>query len=113
MPTTEAVLDAYREANAAGDLDRLVQLHAEDAVVISRGDVYRGHDEIRGHYEALSEWMDDPDMEMELFEQIIEGDFVQFTYSLSTGEFSWEFGVDTIVVQDGEIVGHTVAVYEG
>ncbi len=113
MTTTEEVLDAYREANAAGDMDRLVDLHADDAVVISRGEVFRGHDEIRAHYEALSEWMDDPGMEMELFEQVIEGDFVQFSYSLSTSEFAWEFGVDTIVVQDGEIVGHTVAVYEG
>lgn len=111
MATTEEVLNAYREANAAGNLDRVVELHAEDAVLISRGHVRRGHAEIREHYEELSELMSDPEMDMELFDQIIEGDYVQFTYSMETSQFTWDFAVDTVVIQDGNITGHTVAVY--
>lgn len=112
MATTEEVLDEYRTANAIGDIDTVVDLHAEDAVIISRGHVRRGHDEIRAHYEELGQMMGGDDYEMEVFEEFIEGDYVMFTYSMETADFSWDFAVDTMVIQDGCITGHTVAVYE-
>lgn len=112
MESTEEVLNAYREANAMDDIDRVVELHDEDAVIISRGHVRRGHADVREHYEEMSDWMGGEDMEMETFEHVIEGDLVMFTYSLETPQVTWDFAADTIVIQDGKITHHTVAAYD-
>jgi steroid delta-isomerase-like uncharacterized protein len=49
------VLQAFIAAQEAKDLDRLLALHAEDAVVeeVPTGVVYEGRDAIRGYFEAF------------------------------------------------------------
>lgn len=95
-----------------GDIDTVVDLHAEDAVIISRGHVRRGHEGVRAHYEEVGEMMNDSELEMDVFQEYIEGEFVMFTYAMRASDFHWDFAVDTMVIQDGKITGHTVAVYE-
>lgn len=110
MSSTEDVLTRYREATAELDPHAAAEQHAEDAVVISRGEIYRGREEIKRHYEELFEWMAGVDGSIERHQEIIEGDLVHVVWSFDAEEFVWNYAVDTFVIQDGQIVGHTVAV---
>lgn len=110
MDSTEEVLERYRTATSALDARGAAEKHAEDAVVISRGEVYRGVDEIEAHYEELFDWMADSDASTTIDEEIIAGDLVYVIWRMDSPDLTWEFAVDTFVIQDGEIVGHTVAV---
>lgn len=110
MSSTEEVLTQYREATAELDPQGAAEQHADDAVVISRGEVFRGRDEIERHYEELFDWMEGVDGNIERHQEIIEGPLVHVVWSFESPELVWEYAVDTFVIQDGQIVGHTVAV---
>lgn len=110
MESTEEVLRQYREATAALDARGTADKHAEDAVVISRGEVYRGVEEIEAHYEELFDWMADADASTTVDEEVIAGDLAHVVWRMDSPDLAWEFAVDTFVIRNGEIVGHTVAV---
>lgn len=112
MPSTEAILNRHLEASGNQDVDALLADYADDAIVISEGDVYRGRSEIRSHYEELFDRLaggdggEDETGDFSLLRQVVEDDYITFSYRMETPDAVWEFATDTIVVEDGQIAAH-------
>lgn len=114
MRTAEELLGRHLEASGRQDIDQLVGDYAEDAVVVSRGEVFRGRDEIRTHFEAMFEGgAMDGDTEFEMLGQTVTDEVATFTYRMETPGETWEFATDTFVAREGKIAAHTAQVYVG
>lgn len=111
MPSAGELLGRHLEASGRQDIDQLVGDYAEDAVVVSRGDVYRGRDEIREHFEEMFAGELGADSEFEMLGQDVAEGVATFTYRMETPEETWEFATDSLFVEDGKIAAHTAQVY--
>jgi hypothetical protein len=106
---TRQVLEHHVQAILDGDLDAVMQDYAEEAVLMTPFEVYRGPDEIRRFFRLGLENDVQPDF----------SDFVMMTSEVS-GELAYhvmyaepwlKVGTDTFVVRDGKILYQTAAGY--
>lgn len=109
MSTTESVLDHHLEAFGDLDIDETMADYAEDAVVLTHGDVYRGREEISDWFEEglFTDFSKEP-VEFSLEEKQVEGEHAYIVWNAETPEKSYDFATDTFVIRDGEIVAQTL-----
>lgn len=111
MSTTESVLDHHLETFGALDAEGIMEDYADDAVVITEEEVFRGVEAIREGFfeEGLFRDFDDPDATFSLDTQVVEGDYAYIVWRAETSNTTYEFATDTFVIRDGEIVSQTFA----
>ncbi len=111
MSTTESVLDHHLETFGALDAEGIMEDYADDAVVITEEEVFRGVEAIREGFfeEGLFPDFDDPDATFSLNTQVVEGDYAYIVWRAETSNTTYEFATDTFVIRDGEIVSQTFA----
>ncbi|EMA39176.1 nuclear transport factor 2 family protein [Halococcus hamelinensis] len=111
MSTTEDVLDHHLEAFGDQDIEATMADYADDAVVITHGEVYRGREAIGDWFETeLFTEFEKPDVTFTLNEKTVEGEYAYITWEADTPETDYEFATDTFVVRDGKIVAQTLGV---
>lgn len=103
------VLDHHLASFGSGDVDAIVSDYASDAVILIPGTAFRGHDEIRGLFDALVEEFGQEGVKFELTHRAVEGDIAFITWTAETGKGVYEMATDTFVIDDGKIVAQTVA----
>ena len=108
MSTTEDVLDHHLEAFGAQDIEATMDDYTDDAVVITHGDVHRGHDEISDWFEGLFSEFGQSDVDFSLDEKTVEGEYAYIVWRAETPDNDYEFATDTFVVEDGKIVAQTL-----
>lgn len=109
MSTTASVLDHHLEAFGEQDRDETMADYAEDAVVITHGEVYRGHEEIGDWFEEeLFAEFSQEGVEFSLEERTVEGEYAYIVWNADTPDNTYEFATDTFVIRDGEIVAQTL-----
>ncbi len=107
MSTTEDVLNHHLEAFGAQDMDETLSDYADDAVVVTPEETYRGLDEIERLFEGFfAEFTEESTFTLD--EQVVEDDYALIVWRADTPENEYEFATDTFVVSDGEIVAQTV-----
>ena len=110
MSTTEDVLDHHLEAFGAQDIDATMKDYTDDAVVITHGEVHRGHEEISDWFEGLFAEFAQSGVDFSLEEKTVEGEYAYIIWRAETPENTYEFATDTFVVRDGKIVAQTLGV---
>jgi ketosteroid isomerase-like protein len=108
MSSTETVLNDHLEMFGEQDLDGIVADYADDAVVITNDETYRGTAEIRGLFEEFFREFSADDVSFSLERQTVEDDVAYIIWEAETPENEYEFATDTFVVRDGEIVVQTL-----
>ena len=107
---TAAILTHHLEAFGAGDVDRLLSDYTEDSVIITPDGVLRGLDQLRPLFEHFVTEIAPPgEYEIELTQQVIDGETAYITWKLESAGYSIPFGTDTFVIRDGKIMTQTFA----
>jgi ketosteroid isomerase-like protein len=109
-PATEAVVMDHMRAIGALDVDAIVATYAEDAAFITADRVYAGAGEIREFYDGFVAEFSQPGISMETDAMMFAGNTFFNTWRAESPDNVYEFGADTIVVEDGKIISHTMAV---
>lgn len=91
------------------DVDAMTAPFAEDAKIISPERVYSGRTEIREFMENMVAEFSQPGISNETHGMANEGNVFMLTWSAESPDNIYEFGVDTYLVEDGEIVLLTTA----
>lgn len=91
------------------DADEMTAPFSEDAKLITPERVYRGKAEILEFMEDLVAEFSQPDISTESHAMVVEDNVVMMTWSAESPVAMYEFGVDTYLVEDGEIVLLTTA----
>ncbi|NQU36285.1 MAG: nuclear transport factor 2 family protein [Actinobacteria bacterium] len=99
---TKRVMYAELAAVAAGDLDELVSLFAEEAVVLSQAGAFHGHDEIRRMFAEFFAAAT-PEDTFEVVHEFYSGRFGYIVWATTTPTTIIPLGTDTFVVEDGRI----------
>ena len=109
MSTTEAVLDHHLEAFGDQDIEATMADYAEDAVVVTHGEVHRGREAISDWFEngLFTDFSQEP-VEFSLEERTVEGEYAYIVWNANTPENTYEFATDTFVIRDDEIVAQTL-----
>lgn len=102
---TRSVLDRHLTAWRAGDVDGVMELWAEDGVLINAAGILVGKDAIRPFYhEVFTKYFpDDVRQAADLSNTKVEGDvaFCEWEGGIA------EYAADTIIVRGGKKVAHT------
>jgi ketosteroid isomerase-like protein len=108
MSSTETVLNDHLEMFGEQDLDGIVADYADDAIVITNDETYRGTEEIRELFKEFFREFSADDVSFSLEKQTVEGDIAYIIWNAETPENEYEFTTDTFVVRDGEITVQTI-----
>jgi len=96
------------EAFGSQDLAETMADYSENAVLVTHGETFLGHEEISGLFEDLfAEFSQDP-VEFSLEEKRIASEYAYIVWNADTPENTYEFATDTFVIRDGEIVAQTL-----
>ncbi len=111
--TTKRLLDAELAAVAAGDLEALVDLFAEDGVILSQQGAFCGHDQIRSMFADFFAGSS-PEDRFAVVHESVRGRFGYIVWTAETVTSTTSLGTDTFVVENGKIAllsfaAHTVA----
>lgn len=109
-PSTDAVVMDYMRAMGQRNVDAIVATYSDDAAFITADRVYSGADEIREFYDGFVGEFSQPGISMETDTMVTAGNTFLTTWRAESPDKVYEFGADTIVVEDGKIVSHTMAV---
>lgn len=109
MSTTESILSHHLEMFGEQDIEGIMEDFADDAVLITQTETFRGHEEIRGLFEDLFPEFADPATTFSLDNQEVEGDYAYIVWHAETPDTEYEFATDTFVVRNGEIVAQILA----
>jgi ketosteroid isomerase-like protein len=96
------------EAFGEQDLAETMGDYADEAVLITQGATFRGHEEITGVFEDFYAEFSQEGVEFSLEERTIEDECAYIVWNASTPENDYEFATDTFVIRDGEIVAQTL-----
>lgn len=91
------------------DADAMTAPFADDARVVTTDRVYSGTDQIHEFMSDLVAEFSQPDISTESYAMVEDGNVVLMTWSAESPDNDYEFGVDTFVVENGEIVLLTTA----
>lgn len=108
MSQTESVLDHHLEMIDQLDLDGVMSDYAEDAVLITEEETYRGHEEIREMFDSLLGEFEEL-MMFSLETRKVEDECAYIVWEAETAETEYEYASDTFIIRDGEIVIQTLA----
>jgi ketosteroid isomerase-like protein len=101
-------LDHHLAAFGDQDLEETMIDYSEDAVLITQGATFRGHEEIRGVFEDFYAEFSQDGVEFSLEERTVEGEYAYIVWNATTPSNDYEFATDTFVIRDGEIVAQTL-----
>ena len=103
--TTQEVNDSHLEALDTGNFEKLLADYADDAVLLTLQGALKGKQGVAAFFQnAASQF---PNFKITADETIIEGDTVLITWS-AVSDVGTGRGVDTFIIQDGEIKRQTV-----
>jgi len=105
---TEETLNNHIYAFAQGDVTAIMADYAEDALFFTPDGVLRGKAEIRPLFERLLADFP-PGSEVELRQQLIEGETAYVVWSGESEQLKIPFATDTLLIRDGKIVVQTFA----
>jgi ketosteroid isomerase-like protein len=108
MSTTASVLEHHLAAFGDQDLEETMVDYSDEAVLITQGATFRGHEEITGVFEDFYAEFSQEGVEFSLEEQTVEGEYAYIVWNARTPDNDYEFATDTFVIQDGEIVAQTL-----
>lgn len=104
MKTTSECMTNYKQIFESRDPGLMSGLYQKDAVVIWGDRIWRGRGEIQDFYQELYERVFPPDMEFERnIGMIIEGGIAYVVWKGASPAQEVSLGVDTFVVDSGEI----------
>jgi ketosteroid isomerase-like protein len=102
---TRAILNHQYEAFGAGDADEVVKDFADDAILITAEQVFRGTAAIRAAYRELFAGPFKPGTyDFTLDAEHVEGDVAYITWRLTGATANITLGSDTFVVRNGKII---------
>ena len=104
--TPQEVFQHHAEVLIAGDIDGIVSDYSDDAVFITPDGIKRGKDGIREAFTKLI--ADVPNADWTLPTQIYDGDVLFLEWTATAAATKVEDGVDTFIIQDGQIMLQTV-----
>jgi hypothetical protein len=104
--TPEEIFAHHAQALGAGDLDKIVDDYADDAVFITPAGASRGKDGVRAAFTQLLS--DLPNAAWTLKSQTYEQDLLLLEWAAETPRARVEDGIDTFVFRDGLIRAQTV-----
>ena len=102
----QEVFQHHAEALGAGDLDGIVEDYSDNAVFITPDGVLHGKDGVRQGFTKLL--ADVPNAAWKLNTLIFEGDVLFLEWAATAAATKVEDGVDTFIIQDGQILLQTV-----
>ena len=107
---TREIVEQHLEALKAAELEAVLEHYAEDAVLITGGSVYRGHDGLEEVFRpALEAMFAPPGSSFTLDSLTVDGAHAMIMWRMSFPGGEVTFGTDTFVVRDGKIVFQTGA----
>ena len=104
--TPQEVFEHHAGALGAGDLDGIVEDYSDNAVFITPDGVLHGKDGVRQGFTKLL--ADVPNAAWKLNTLIFEGDVLFLEWAATAAATKVEDGVDTFIIQDGQILLQTV-----
>jgi ketosteroid isomerase-like protein len=104
--TPQEVFEHHAGALGAGDLDGIVEDYSDNAVFITPDGVLHGKDGVRQGFTKLL--ADVPNAAWKLNTLIFEGDVLFLEWAATAAATKVEDGVDTFIIQDGQIHLQTV-----
>ena len=104
--TPQEIFAHHASALMAGDVDGIVADYAEDAVLITPAEVFRGRDGVRGWVKGMLAAL--PDATWDVSTQVFEGDVLFIEWSAAATGSRVTDGVDTFVFADDAIRVQTV-----
>lgn len=108
--TTESVLEHHLTAFMERDVDEYLTDYTDESVIISNIGTFHGLDEIKSLAETMFAEFSQPDVSFTPDEQVIEGNVAFAVWHADTPDNVYEFGTDTLVINDGVIETQTFAV---
>jgi ketosteroid isomerase-like protein len=110
----KSVVEHHLEALQAADLDATLADYAEDAIVITNGTVFEGHDGLRSLFGPALEAMFAPAESSFTLDSLTAKDgYAMIEWHMEFPGGTVTFGTDTFVVRDGKIVFQTGAAQMG
>lgn len=109
MSTAEDVLDHHLAAFGAQDIENTIADYADDAVLITQGETYRGREELSTLFEGLFAEFSQSDVTFSLEEKTVEDEYAYIVWQAETPDNDYEFATDTFVIREGNIVAQTLA----
>jgi ketosteroid isomerase-like protein len=107
---TERTLRHHLKAFGAGDLEAIMVDYADDALLITADDTFRGHEQIRNFFAGIfgkvfpQGWSS-----IKVTRQVVEGDLAYITWSGTSAAIKVPFATDTFLHRDGKIIAQTFA----
>ena len=109
--TTQAVMQHHEAALLSGNLDELAKDYAEDSVLITPIETYRGPQSIKAAFAAMMSTLTPEAMaNFKVTKQDIQGEYV---YLLWTAAPTFPFAGDTFHVHNGKIMMQSVVFPSG
>jgi ketosteroid isomerase-like protein len=105
MRTPDEIFAHHGAALGAEDLDDIVSDYADDAIIISQDQVYRGKDGARAVFTQLLN--DIPEAEWQL-DTLFADDVLYLEWKANSSGSHVEDGIDTFVFDDGQIRVQTI-----
>jgi ketosteroid isomerase-like protein len=109
MPTTEEVFNHHVQAIGDGDVDGIMADYADDAVLITHDNEFRGLDAIRGFFQHFVTDVVPPGSAFELTKLVHEGDHTYITWNSESEKYKVPMSTDTFYIKDGKIALQTLA----
>ena len=109
--STMNTVKKHLENFASGDIDRIMTVYADGAVLATPEKVYRGTDEIRGLFLQLIDLFAGPDTEFDLLSEVYSGSLGTIVWSAKTASVAFEKATDSFVVTNDKIVNQTAVAF--
>jgi len=103
--TTQEVFDSHMEAIDTGNFEKLLADYADDATLLTFDGALKGKEGVATFFQNASSQF--PNFKISPDETIVEGDTVLAKWS-AVSDVGTGRGVDTFIIQDGEIQRQTV-----
>jgi hypothetical protein len=107
---TERTLRHHLKAFGAGDLVAIMVDYADDALMITADETFRGHEQIRRFFAGIfgkvfpQGWSS-----ISMTKQVVEGDIAYIIWTGTCAAFTVPFATDTFIHRDGKIIAQTFA----
>ncbi|MFC1911414.1 nuclear transport factor 2 family protein [Chloroflexota bacterium] len=109
--TTEAVMQHHEEALLSGNLDELAKDYAEDSVLFTPTETYKGPESIKAAFAAMMSMLaPEALVNFKVNKQHIQGEYV---YLLWTAAPTFPFTGDTFHIHNGKIMMQSVVFASG
>jgi ketosteroid isomerase-like protein len=107
---TEKVLQHHLNAFSAGDVAAILADYADDALIITANETFKGLAEIRRWFTHLFADVFPPGRSsLKLSKQVVEGEVAFILWSGTAPNLHVPFATDTFILRDGKIVAQTFA----